>query len=106
MSSLRTIVRGVGSYLPERVLTNDDLASMVETSDDWIRQRTGIGERRIAAEGETTSTLAVHAARAALPWICFGTVALLVLCDQLAEVPAAVAAFAAARWVFGLRPTS
>lgn len=66
MSSLRTIVRGVGSYLPERVLTNVDLARMVDTSDEWIRQRTGISERRIAAEGETTSTLAVHAARAAL----------------------------------------
>ena len=46
------------------------------------------------------------AARAALSWVGFGTVAVLVLCDQLAEVPAAVAAFAAARWVFGLRPTS
>lgn len=66
MSSLRSIVRGVGSYLPERVLTNDDLARMVDTSDEWIRQRTGIVERRIAAEGETTSMLAANAARAAL----------------------------------------
>jgi hypothetical protein len=47
-----------------------------------------------------------EAARAALPWVGCGTVALLALCDQLAEVPAAVAAFAAARWVFGLRPSS
>ncbi|MEX0860949.1 MAG: 3-oxoacyl-ACP synthase, partial [Cucumibacter sp.] len=58
MRALRSIVRGVGSYLPERVLTNDDLARMVDTSDEWIRQRTGIVERRIAAEGETTSMLA------------------------------------------------
>jgi 3-oxoacyl-[acyl-carrier-protein] synthase-3 len=59
-------VRGVGSYLPERILTNADLALMVDTSDEWIVQRTGISERRIAADGEVTSDLALHAARAAL----------------------------------------
>jgi 3-oxoacyl-[acyl-carrier-protein] synthase-3 len=59
-------VRGVGSYLPERILTNADLALMVDTSDEWIVQRTGIKERRIAADGEVTSDLALHAARAAL----------------------------------------
>jgi 3-oxoacyl-[acyl-carrier-protein] synthase-3 len=56
----------VGSYLPERILTNADLALMVDTSDEWIVQRTGIRERRIAADGEVTSDLALHAARAAL----------------------------------------
>lgn len=62
----RSIVRGCGSYLPEKTLTNDDLARMVDTSDDWITQRTGIRERHIAAEGEVTSDLALKAARLAL----------------------------------------
>jgi len=66
VSGVRSIVRGVGSYLPERVLTNDDLSKIVDTSDQWIVQRTGISERRVAADGETTSTLALHAARQAL----------------------------------------
>ena len=57
---------GTGSHLPERVLTNKDLEQMVETSDEWIRERTGIGERRIAAQGETTVDLAVPAARRAM----------------------------------------
>jgi 3-oxoacyl-[acyl-carrier-protein] synthase-3 len=59
-------IAGVGKYLPERRLTNHDLEAMVDTSDEWIVQRTGIRERRIAAEGETCSTLALQAARAAL----------------------------------------
>src|SRR5258708_8894372 len=63
---LRAQVAGCGAYLPERVLTNDELARRLDTSDDWIRQRTGIGERRIAADGELTSDLAVTAARRAL----------------------------------------
>jgi 3-oxoacyl-[acyl-carrier-protein] synthase III len=63
---LRSVVRGVGSYLPSRVLTNDDLSRIVDTSDEWIVQRTGIKERHIAAEGETTSMLGEKAARAAL----------------------------------------
>ncbi|MDJ1156923.1 beta-ketoacyl-ACP synthase III [Chelatococcus sp. SYSU_G07232] len=66
MSLLRSVVRGCGSYLPERVLTNADLARMVDTSDEWIVQRTGIRERHIAADGETTSMLGLAAARAAL----------------------------------------
>ena len=66
MTVLRSIVLGCGSYLPEKVLTNADLAAMVETSDEWIVQRTGIRERRMAAAGEVTSDLAIHAARAAL----------------------------------------
>ena len=62
----RSVVLGCGSYLPSRVLTNGELAQTVDTSDDWIVQRTGIHERRIAATGEFTSDLALHAARAAL----------------------------------------
>jgi 3-oxoacyl-[acyl-carrier-protein] synthase III len=63
---LRSVVRGVGSYLPSRVVTNDELSKLVDTSDEWIVQRTGIKERHIAAEGETTSMLGDKAARAAL----------------------------------------
>ncbi len=59
-------IAGLGSYLPQRVLTNDDLEKMVETSDEWIVQRTGISERRLAAEDQATSDLAVAAARDAL----------------------------------------
>jgi 3-oxoacyl-[acyl-carrier-protein] synthase III len=62
----RSVVLGCGSYLPSHILTNADLARKVDTSDAWIAQRTGIRERRIAAEGEHTSDLALAAARAAL----------------------------------------
>lgn len=57
---------GCGAYLPERVLTNSDLAKKIDTSDEWIVERTGIQRRHVAAEGETTSDLATHAAVAAL----------------------------------------
>ena len=57
---------GCGGYLPERVLTNHDLAKMIDTSDRWITERTGIKERRIAAEGELTSSMGAAAARAAI----------------------------------------
>lgn len=57
---------GTGSYMPERVLTNDELAKIVDTSDEWITSRTGIKERRIAASNETTSDMASAAARKAL----------------------------------------
>ena len=63
---VRSIVKGVGSYLPEATLTNEDLSKRVDTSDEWIMQRTGIRERHIAAEGETTSMLGARAAQAAL----------------------------------------
>jgi 3-oxoacyl-[acyl-carrier-protein] synthase III len=63
---LRSQVVGCGGYLPERIVTNDELAEQLDTSDAWIRQRTGIGERRIAAEGELTSDLAFNAAHRAL----------------------------------------
>ena len=62
----RCVVTGIGSYLPERVLTNAELSKMVDTSDEWIVQRTGISERHIAADGETTADLATAAARRAL----------------------------------------
>ena len=66
MTVLRSVVIGCGAYLPSRILSNDDLARAVNTTDDWIVQRTGIRERHIAAAGELTSDLAVQAARAAL----------------------------------------
>ena len=66
MTARRSVVLGCGSYLPSHVMTNADLAGKVDTSDEWIVQRTGIHERRIAAPGEVTSQLATHAARAAL----------------------------------------
>ena len=66
MTQLRSVVLGCGSYLPARILSNDELARSVETTDDWIVQRTGIRERHIAAPGELTSDLALAAAKAAL----------------------------------------
>lgn len=66
MSVIRSTVIGCGSYLPAKCLTNAELSAMVDTSDDWIVQRTGIRQRHIAAEGEMTSDLALNAARAAL----------------------------------------
>ena len=66
MSLLRTAVRGVGGYLPERIVTNDDLAKFVDTSDAWIRERSGIHERRRMGEDQAVSDMAVEAARLAL----------------------------------------
>jgi len=66
VSMTRSVVLGCGSYLPSRVLSNADLSRMVDTSDEWITQRTGIRERHIAEEGETTADMALKAARAAL----------------------------------------
>lgn len=66
MTSIRSRIAGIGAYLPERVMLNAEMSSLVETSDEWIRERTGISQRHIAAEGEYTSDLATHAARAAL----------------------------------------
>ena len=63
---IRSVVKGSGSSLPKRVVSNEELAKTVDTSDQWIRERTGITQRYIAGEGETTSTLATAAARAAL----------------------------------------
>ena len=66
MSVTRSVIRGVGAYLPARVMTNADLSELVDTDDQWIVQRTGIRERRIAAKDELTSDLGLRAARAAL----------------------------------------
>lgn len=66
MSRLRAVPAGIGSYLPERVVTNEELAKTVDTTHDWIVERTGIHRRHIAAEGETTSDIAFHAAQRAL----------------------------------------
>lgn len=60
------IIAGVGSYAPTRIVTNEELSKTVDTTDEWIRTRSGIRERRIAAADETTSDMAVHAARSAL----------------------------------------
>lgn len=66
MAVIRSVIRGVGAYLPKRVLTNADLSRIVDTSDDWIRERTGIRARHIAADGELTSDLGIAAARQAM----------------------------------------
>jgi len=66
VSTIRSVIRGCGAYLPERVVTNADLSRIVDTSDDWIVERTGIRERRFAADGELTSDMAIAAARKAL----------------------------------------
>jgi 3-oxoacyl-[acyl-carrier-protein] synthase-3 len=63
---IRSVIRGCGAYLPEKILTNQDLSRIVETDDSWITERTGIKERHIAAEGELTSDLGIAAARRAL----------------------------------------
>ncbi|MGB3719452.1 MAG: 3-oxoacyl-ACP synthase [Proteobacteria bacterium] len=66
MAVIRSVIRSVGAYLPKKVLTNDDLSRIVDTSDEWIRERTGIRRRHIAADGELTSDLGIAAARQAL----------------------------------------
>ena len=64
--TLRAVVRGVGHYLPDRVVLNAELSALVDTSDEWIRSRSGIERRHFAGEGQTTSDLATFAAQAAL----------------------------------------
>ena len=64
--SNRILMTGVGAYLPEKIITNDDLAQWVDTSDEWIKQRTGIAQRHMVADGELTSDLAINAANEAL----------------------------------------
>ena len=66
INSLSVCIAGTGSYVPERILTNAELSQLVDTSEEWILSRTGIRERRIAADDETTSQMATHAARQAL----------------------------------------
>lgn len=66
MAVIRSVIRGIGAYLPKRVLTNRDLAKMVDTSDEWITERTGIKSRHIAEDDEFTSDLGIAAAKQAL----------------------------------------
>ena len=66
MSKICSVIVATGSYLPAKIVTNNDLSKTVDTSDEWIFERTGIKQRHIAAKGELTSDLAVHAARAAI----------------------------------------
>ncbi|WP_138379901.1 beta-ketoacyl-ACP synthase III [Luteithermobacter gelatinilyticus] len=66
MSVIRSVIAGCGSYLPEKVVTNKQLEDVVDTSDEWIIERTGIRQRHIAAEGELTSDLALEASKRAL----------------------------------------
>jgi 3-oxoacyl-[acyl-carrier-protein] synthase-3 len=84
---IRSVIKGSGSALPRRVVTNEELAKTVDTSDEWIRERTGITQRYIAGEGETTSTLATAAARAALAdaGVEAGSVDLIVLATATAD---------------------
>jgi len=69
----RSRLIGFGAYLPERIVLNEELAKKIDTSDDWIRQRTGIAQRHIAADGELTSDIGRHAAGAALEDAGVGT---------------------------------
>lgn len=66
MAVIRSIIRGVGAYVPSQIVTNDELATRLDTSDAWITERTGIRQRHIAAKDETTSDLGLSAARQAL----------------------------------------
>jgi 3-oxoacyl-[acyl-carrier-protein] synthase-3 len=66
MSDLRAVIAGIGSYLPERIMTNAEMATIVDTTDEWIVDRSGIRQRHIAAEGEYTSDLAINAGQKAL----------------------------------------
>lgn len=66
MAVLRSVIRGVGAYLPKRVMTNDDIAKIVDTTNEWIVERSGIRSRHIAADGELTSDLGIAAAKQAL----------------------------------------
>ena len=66
MAVIRSVIRGCGAYLPQRVVSNSELAKTLDTSDDWIRERTGIRQRHIAAQGELTSDLGAAAAKQAM----------------------------------------
>src|SRR5690349_19343344 len=66
MPEYGAVIAGTGSYVPEKRLTNTELSQLVDTNDEWIVQRTGIRERRVAGTGESTATLASHAATRAL----------------------------------------
>ncbi|NLW87493.1 MAG: ketoacyl-ACP synthase III [Planctomycetes bacterium] len=85
----RAKIVGIGAALPQKVLTNADFEKFIETSDEWITQRTGIKERRVASEGETTATLAVEASRVALKNAGFEPtdLDLIICCTVTPEMP-------------------
>ncbi len=87
MSSV--IIAGVGSYAPQRILTNEDLSKMVDTSDEWIRTRSGIRERHIAADDEATSDLAINAAKPAMldAGVTAGEIDLLIIATATPDYP-------------------
>ncbi len=87
--TLPVIIKGTGSYAPEGVLTNDDFASYLDTTDEWIMQRTGIKTRHKAGEGESTSTIAAKAARRAIENAGMepGDIDLIILCTASPDVP-------------------
>ena len=66
MAVIRSVIKGVGAYLPKKIMTNEELSQLVDTNDSWITERTGIKSRHIASDGETTADLAIAAARQAL----------------------------------------
>ena len=70
---IRSVFKGSGSALPKRVVTNEELSATVDTSDEWIRERTGICTRYIAGEGETTGTLATSTSRTGIRWMALLT---------------------------------
>ena len=83
----RSVVLGIGSALPKRKVTNEELAKQVDTSDQWIVERTGIRSRYVAGDGETTASLATDAARKATAQLAFWLTASLLLgafCASLA----------------------
>ena len=94
MSPRSTVILGTGSYAPSRVVTNDDLSHLVDTSDEWIRTRSGIRERRIAAPEETTSDMGVQAAHRALEnaGVTAGEIDLLVVATVTPDLPMPAAA--------------
>ena len=102
MTAIRSVVLGCGSYLPQQVLTNAELAARIDTSDDWIVQRTGIHERRIARPGEVTSDMAITAARAALSHakVDAGSIDLIVVATSTPDhtFPAAAVSVSAAQF--------
>ena len=83
------IIKGIGAYVPAHVVTNDELSKTIETSDEWIRTRSGIGERRFAAPDEATSDLAVKAARAALEdaGVCAAEIDLIIVATMSPDMP-------------------
>lgn len=107
MATPTIAILGTGSYTPTRILTNEDLSKQVDTTDEWILTRTGMRQRRIAAEGENTSDLAAHSARAALTDAGLGAndIDLLILATITPDLPMPASA-TIVQHKLGLRPTA